>query len=110
MRKQLMVVVVTLPVLLLLTGQAGSTGNPKLGRLVFEKHCSGCHGRSGGGLGPSTRMPNFSDRRYQESHTAKEVFDKITRGVAGSGMPSWEKTLSQEERWNVTAYVKTLAK
>lgn len=95
---------------LFLTGQSANNGNPERGKAVFEKFCAGCHGKSGGGLGPSSHMPNFSDKRYQESHAGKDLFDKITRGVVESGMPSWEKILSQEDRWNVVSYIKTLAK
>lgn len=109
MRKTFLMTIGILSGFLFLTGQTGSPGNPKKGRVVFEKYCSSCHGKSGAGLGPSTRMPNFSDKKFQESRAAQELFDKITRGVGGTGMPGYEKTLSPEERWDVTSYIKTLA-
>ena len=96
--------------ILIFTAESQTQGNPAKGKAIFDHKCSLCHGKSGGGLGPSSRMPNFSDKKYQESHSAKDLFDKITQGMPGTGMPSWERTLSPEERWNVVSYIRTLAK
>ncbi|MHB8482757.1 MAG: c-type cytochrome [Nitrospiria bacterium] len=92
-----------------LIGETGLNGDPQQGKTVFEKHCSSCHGKKGEGLGPVTRMPNFSFKSYQDSRTNQQLFDKISAGGQGSGMPAWEKTLTLQERWNVVAYIRTLA-
>lgn len=109
MNKPILITVILFSGFLFLTGQAGGPGNPKKGKVIFEKNCSLCHGKSGAGLGPSTRMPNFSDKKFQESRTAEDLFNKVTRGAEGTGMPGFEKSLSLEERWDVTSYIKTLS-
>lgn len=93
----------------LLTGQTELKGDFKLGQVVFEKNCASCHGKTGEGLGPVAKMPNFSDKHYQESRTNQQLFDKITGGGQGSGMPAWEKSLTAQDRWNVIAYIRNLA-
>jgi mono/diheme cytochrome c family protein len=109
MRKRFLAMILLLSGFFFLTSQTGGPGNPKKGKIVFEKNCSLCHGKSGAGLGPSTRMPNFSDKKFQESRATEDLFNKVTRGVEGTGMPSYEKSLSVEERWDVTSYIKSLA-
>ena len=110
MKRMSLVTVVFLTGLFFLTAQTTNIGNPVQGKTLFQKHCSSCHGKSGGGLGPSTHMPNFSDKHYQELRSNLELFNKITKGTEESGMPAWEKILSPEERWNLVAYIKTLSK
>jgi hypothetical protein len=41
--------------------------------------------------------------------TDGEVFWKITKGITGI-MPAGEKRMTEEERWHVVNYVRTLAK
>jgi mono/diheme cytochrome c family protein len=41
--------------------------------------------------------------------TDGEIFWKITKGITGI-MPSMEKRLTEEERWQVVNYIRTLAK
>jgi mono/diheme cytochrome c family protein len=41
--------------------------------------------------------------------TDGEVFWKITKGINGI-MPGREKRMTEEERWNVVNYIRTLAK
>lgn len=37
-------------------------------------------------------------------------FYRISEGVVGTRMPRWNLTLSEEERWYLVAYLKTLQK
>ena len=101
---------VSFAILFFLTGETANTGNPEKGKAIFLKNCSLCHGPTGSGLGPTTHMPNFTDKKYGDSHTPQQMFDKITRGVEGTGMPAWEKTLSPQDRWDVISYILTLGK
>ncbi len=41
--------------------------------------------------------------------TDGEVFWKISRGIRGI-MPAGEKRMTEEERWNVVNYIRTLPK
>ena len=44
------------------------------------------------------------------TQTAKpgEIFWYITKGDLANGMPSWATTLTDEQRWQVVSYLKTL--
>jgi mono/diheme cytochrome c family protein len=55
-------------------------------------------------------MPNFSDPKYMMGKNDRELFEKITRGGQGTGMPSFGESLDEKERWNVIAYLRTLSR
>jgi mono/diheme cytochrome c family protein len=96
--------------LLALTAHAESGGDPKLGKAIYTKRCASCHGQNGDGLGFRSALPNFSDAKTMAGKTDQELFDKISNGGKGTGMPAWKKVLSQAERRNVLAYIRTLAR
>ncbi|MBI3621344.1 MAG: cytochrome c [Nitrospirae bacterium] len=82
-------------------------GNAKAGKAIYEKHCIACHGKTGKGIGT---LPNLSDPRTLAGRPDAQLFEKITNGGQGSGMPAWGGVLSEPQRWDVLAYIKTLAK
>ena len=43
-----------------------------------------------------------------ELPTDQDLFDTLTRGLPGTTMPSWAN-LSEQQRWNLVAYVKALS-
>jgi mono/diheme cytochrome c family protein len=86
---------------------AAADGNPKTGRTIYDKHCIACHGKTGKGIGT---LPDLSDPATLAGRADAQLFDKITNGGRGSGMPAWGSVLSEQQRWDVLAYIKTLAK
>lgn len=77
-------------------------------------NCVFCHGEAG--TGNEANMPRLrrkpADLTNKERMTAMtdgEVFWKVSKGIQGI-MPTGEKRMSEEERWNVVNYVRTLAK
>lgn len=81
------------------------------GHLLFHQSCELCHGLKGHGDGPmSTSLPVkpadlASD--HVQSQTDGALFWKI---FSGRGMmPSTQATLSDEQRWAVIDYIRTLA-
>jgi len=87
---------------------AEGKGNPDAGKIVFEKNCIGCHGKNGEGLGAMSKLPNFTDAKVMTGRSDKELFDKITNGGKGTGMPAWGSLISEQDRWNLVAYIRTL--
>lgn len=81
-------------------------GDPATGKQVYERWCAGCHGRTGEGLG---HMPDFKDPAYASSHSDQEIFEAVSQGKGGTGMPPFAKRLSEKDRWSVVAYIRTLA-
>ncbi len=77
-------------------------------------NCAFCHGEDGAGNEESLprlrRKPaDISNKERMSAMTDGEVFWKISKGITGI-MPAGEKRLSEEERWNIVNYVRTLAK
>ena len=73
------------------------------GREVYELHCEGCHGADGASFEPG--VPDFS---RGESLFAPDG-DLVQRLREGSAMkPSFRGVLTDEELYDVIAYVRTL--
>jgi mono/diheme cytochrome c family protein len=77
-------------------------------------NCVFCHGETGAGneenLPRLRRKPaNLSNKERMPKISDGEIFWKVTLGIEGI-MPGREKALSEEERWHVVNYVRTLAK
>jgi mono/diheme cytochrome c family protein len=81
------------------------------GKVVYTKECFSCHGATGKGDGPAAaaleKSPgNLSDPKMWEQ-TDGALFWKITTGR--KPMASYENLLTEEQRWYVINYVRTLA-
>ena len=77
-------------------------------------NCVFCHGETGAGnqetLPRLRRKPaDISNKERMSSMTDGEVYWKITKGINGI-MPAGEKKMTEEERWDVVNYIRTLAK
>lgn len=81
------------------------------GHTLFHQTCELCHGPKGHGDGPmsTTLTPKPADlaSEHVQSQTDGALFWKI---YSGRGMmPSTQATLSDEQRWAVIDYIRTLA-
>ncbi|HEY5595114.1 MAG TPA: cytochrome c [Nitrospiria bacterium] len=95
--------------LLIQIGLAETRGDAKVGKGIYMKNCASCHGQKGEGLGLLSTLPNFADAKSMMGKTDKELFDKITTGGKGTGLPAWGKLLTEQERWHVLAYIRALS-
>ena len=81
------------------------------GKAVYVKECASCHGDKGKGDGPGVKdlekKPGDLTASKVLDQTDGALFWKITEGR--KPMASYEKTLSEEDRWNVISYLRTLA-
>jgi len=84
------------------------------GRAVFAQQCTACHGAAGHGDGPKAahlegpHPADLADPATMSGLVPLDIYRKVTIGVAGTAMPQFEETLSEDDRWAVTAYVATL--
>jgi len=97
------------------------TGELAFGQTVYMKRCFHCHGVKGRGDGFSAerlnpRPANFARAQYKYASTIKEalptdedLFTTVSKGLPGTGMPAWEKVLSEEERRAVIQFIKTFS-
>ena len=77
-------------------------------------NCIFCHGETG--AGNEANMPrlrrkpaDLTRKEHMAEMTDGEVFWKISKGIQGI-MPAGEKRMTEEERWHVVNYVRTLGK
>jgi high-affinity iron transporter len=83
-----------------------------IGAQVYRAQCASCHGETGAGDGPGGRgmVPapaNLTDAKLLADATLLDFYRRVTIGVAGTAMPSFESQLSAEQRWAVAAYAGT---
>lgn len=81
------------------------------GKVVYVKECASCHGDKGKGDGPAVKdlekKPGDLTSAKAQKQSDGALFWKITEG--NKPMASYEKTLSEEDRWHVINYLRTLA-
>ena len=81
------------------------------GEELYGKYCSKCHGVTGNGAGPSAHGFSTYPRQLWAWHDADASADPylywfITNGR--SDMPPWGVILSENERWDLVNYIKTM--
>jgi mono/diheme cytochrome c family protein len=92
------------------------------GRVVYERmKCGECHGDRGRGDGPAadTLRDDWGQpilaydftrpNRFKGGSTPEDVYRTFTTGLAGTPMPAYGDLLEEEERWQLTGYVLSLA-
>jgi mono/diheme cytochrome c family protein len=90
---------------------ASAESNARGGKL-YVQYCSKCHGLTGNGAGPSAHGFSTNPRQLWTWHNADKSADPylfwfITNGR--TDMPPWGVILSENERWDLVNYVKTIA-
>ena len=80
------------------------------GKKVYASNCLACHGEKGKGDGPASAAVNPKPHDLAEEVVKKQsdgaLYWKLTEGK--KPMPSYDKTLSESERWQVINYLRTL--
>jgi len=80
------------------------------GAKIFKTRCMICHGAKGKGDGVGGKAlspkPQNLTLKMVKSQTDGEIFWKITNGR--NDMIKWGPILSDEQRWDVVNYVRTL--
>lgn len=88
------------------------------GKVIYETNCATCHGPEGAGDGVAAEGLNpkpasLSDGMMMRELSEGYLFWRVSKGGAmepfNSAMPPWENVLSEEARWQVISYIRTLA-
>lgn len=87
------------------------------GETIYTTNCATCHGESGQGDGPAAegldpKPADFTDQPMMMDLSDGYLFWRVTEGGAfepfNSAMPAWGQALSEDERWQVISYIRTL--
>jgi mono/diheme cytochrome c family protein len=70
------------------------------GQPLYQTHCASCHGEDGQGVVPGAR--NFNDLDYMRGENPAFFYAAVTEGRGE--MPSFQDTLTSDERWDVVFY------
>jgi mono/diheme cytochrome c family protein len=97
-------------------------GSVEEGKKLYLANCQQCHGPEGKGDGSASaylarRPRNFTDGLYKIKTSPpgwliprdEDIFGAIANGMSSSGMPPFMNILSDDERWSLTAYIKSLS-
>jgi len=91
---------------------AASAESNARGGTLYVKYCSKCHGLTGNGAGPSAHGFSTNPRQLWAWHSADASADPYLFWMITNGrtdMPPWGVLLSENERWDLVNYIKTLA-
>ena len=74
------------------------------GQMLFtQMNCVGCHSHGGGGMGPP-----LMDDEWRYGSRIDQIATTIAEGRP-NGMPSWRGKLTEDQIWNLAAYVRSLS-
>jgi len=90
---------------------AATPENLEAGKKLFAIYCATCHGAAGRGDGPvagGALQPTDLTSRIAQQRSDGYLYATIRNG--GVGMPQYHEALSPRERWQVVAFVRSLAR
>ncbi len=115
--------VLTLAATMLMAQPAiAAPGDAEKGEEIYAARCIGCHGEEGDGLGPAAERLNppprdFTLGLYKIKTTGfddivpndDDLFRIIRDGMPATSMPGWGDVLSDQDMWDLIAYLKIFA-
>lgn len=83
---------------------AADTEQMKLANSVYSSKCQSCHGENAKGF----IGPNLTDDFWLHGGSTTQVSKIILEGFLEKGMPAWKDQLTEQELYQVIAYVKSV--
>lgn len=84
----------------------------KRGARLYAQHCAVCHGPEGKGdgvlAGALNPPPADLTAEHVDEHTDGDIFWWITHGIEQTAMPALGGVLTEEERWTIIHFVRSL--
>lgn len=86
------------------TNPLGSSPEVALaGRTLYNQNCTNCHGLD---ATAGDRAPALAAQRSYNRTSDQDLFDAVTKGIPGTGMPAMG--LSSDDSWRIVAYIRSL--
>lgn len=87
--------------------------NLKKGQTIYQQNCANCHGEQGASKTPMAQLltpapKNLIEKEFAEELSPARVHNTLKVGIPNTAMISYEKILTEEEKWNVSFYVTNL--
>jgi mono/diheme cytochrome c family protein len=101
------------PTAVLLNPFAADLAAIDAGAQIYAGNCASCHGDGGRGDGPAAAQlqpppADLTTHLAPGKHSEGEIFRWIRDGVPGSAMPAFGEIISEENRWRLISYLRTL--
>ncbi len=78
----------------------------KKGKVVYKNNCASCHGTPGQGDNlAAINATDLGSKAFQKNNSDELVFWKV--GEGNGGMPSFKESISDEDKWNLSFYIKS---
>lgn len=94
------------------TVDTNSDAAANAGRGIYTQNCASCHGLDARGNGPNSisleKKPANFTRPFYKQYPDEFWFYRVSEGVPGTRMPRFGEVLTEEQRWYLVAYLKTL--
>lgn len=81
------------------------------GAKVFKTNCEACHGPEGHGDGPAGEALDPKPKNLgalQQTAGDDYIFWRVNTGKPGTSMAAWQGILTEEQIWQVVAFIRTL--
>ena len=78
------------------------------GKINPEVNCARCHGSDGKPTKLGKGAPDLSDAAAGKKHSDARWFWRISEKKSGTTMPGYKDKLTEEQRWQVIAYLRIL--
>lgn len=81
------------------------------GAKIFKTNCETCHGAQGHGDGPIAASLDPKPQNLAELQAVAAddyLFWRISEGKPGTSMPPWKNILTEEQIWQLAAFLRTL--
>ena len=102
-----------------LGNEAGAALRAAKGRAVFVLVCATCHGEKADGKGPASAglkdawddpapPADLRAPALRNGRTPADLFRVLTLGIHGTPMASFAEALTEEQRWELAAFIGTL--
>jgi mono/diheme cytochrome c family protein len=81
------------------------------GAEIFRINCAPCHGQQGHGDGPAGAALDPAPKDLAELHPVvgdDYLYWRINTGKPGTSMVAWQGIMTDEEIWQVVAFIRTL--
>lgn len=91
------------------------SGNPEMGKQVYDTNCSLCHGLDGKGKGTITKIYDMEPADHTDASNMNRMSNEKIRSIISEGtkgaklMPGWKDILTEKETEDVISYIRLLS-